>query len=204
MNNDIQSISDAYNKARHDAMQWFQCFNTLAELRNRLLRELDGRCFVQYDAEQVELIEEAAKQLSWQVGKANKKREELNADVERLKAVLFPPTISDEAIRELGERMAANPQSISTNIEGSAYLAHINKIDHENIAKDGCCGRVPDSSGYCYGVGSCPRFHEAESAVSFCNDYVKWTENAQEQSGLAAVAARLSDGPVISSEVSNV
>jgi len=113
---------------------------------------------------------------------------------------------TDEEYAAIGARMYADPSKITTNIEGSAYLSHCGKIDRENIAKHGCCGREPDREGYCFGVGMCPRHQEATQAVEFCNGYLKWLEQINElTNGLADDTARhCVSSPVIESELSHV
>jgi hypothetical protein len=204
MNNEVQQLKDTYNNARHSATKWTSCFGALASVRSQLNKEVSGAYADHYDAEQTEVLQSALKRLNSLAGYANKKREEANAEADAASNALFPPTIEDAELLDLGARMSANPQAISTNIEGSAYLAHQNKLKHEVVNRDGCCGGNPDSDGFCYGFGMCPRHKETKSAVTFCTNYVNWLDESNEQAGLADVAARLSDGFVISSEATNV
>lgn len=205
MNNDIQNIKDAYAKARHDHSQWTGCFGALADLRTKLNKELDGRCIFHYDPEQVEVLEAAAKALSPIIGRASRNRAEAESEMERMRALLFSEPPSDKEFYEIGERMAADPKAITTNIEGSAYLAHTFRETCDKVKRDGCCGGEPNSEGRCFDyAGICPNHSEATKATAFCEGYLKWLDDVQEQAGLAAVAARLGVSGSVISECSNV
>lgn len=203
---DKQAASDAHAKARHDSFQWFEAFESLATARNSLMRIYGDRSIMRWDAEPLALLQDAANQLSKFVSIAKKKRDEANAEIERAKAILWPPTkeLSDAEFAELGERMAADPSKIISNTDGAAYRSHLSKEASKRVETHGCCGGKCEADGYCPDYyGKCPRHAEATSATAFCEGYLKWLDDVQEQSGLAAVAARLSD-PVFPSEVSNV
>ena len=122
-------------------------------------------------------------------------------DSEKLIATRLPPAqcYTDEKWTELGQQMAANPQAITTNIEGKAYLDYTN--DQRRLLRDryGCCGEEASDDGYCFGLGLCTRHHEIQSCVTFVAGFLAWIDQLSEQAGLAAVASRLSDSSPLSS-----
>lgn len=85
-----------------------------------------------------------------------------------------------------------------TNIEMSDFLRARHEARMERVERDGCCGdeSEPFSDGVCFGIGMCPRLVQTDQCVRFAQDVVAWASQVNEDSALAAVAARLSDVPV--------
>ena len=204
-----QELGDAHHAAQQAAHYWYQAFESLAYARDSIRKACGDRCFVKHHGETLEFLNQAASSLSRFVSEAMKRRDEANAELNRVHAILLPKPdctpLTDQEFADLGERMAANPKAITSNTEGAAFIAHLDKIRVEKIDREGCCGEKPSADGYCFGFGKCPRFEEIERCERFVSDYLAWLEQINEQSGLAAVAARLCvESPVIESELSNV
>lgn len=85
-----------------------------------------------------------------------------------------------------------------TNIEMFEFLQARRAEKRERIERDGCCGDVGAlfSDGVCFGFGPCPRLVQTDQCVRFATDVVTWANQVNEESALAAVAARLGDVPV--------
>lgn len=193
-------LLNANHKARHDSSQWFHCFETLADARDRIRKQTGDKTFAHFDEAQLELLREAASQLSRYVSIANEHRSSANAEFERTQAILWPKQpardLSDAAMVALGERMAADPSQITSNLEGQAYIKHCHNETCDKVAKDGCCGGKPSSDGHCFDyAGPCPRVQQIDQCTKFATDFVKWVDSEHEQAGLAAVDARLNSPP---------
>lgn len=201
------ALINAHHTARHQEHRWYQCFESLLSARNSILHAAGDKAFVQHDGEQLELLKDAATDLGRFVGIARKNRDAANAEMARIDEQLGEPkavALTDVEFAELGMAMAANPTAISTNIEGSAFIAECDRQKREAIAIDGCCGGTPMADGYCYGIGKCPRHFEAEACVGFVNRYIGWLDHIEDETALAAVAARLSTGSVTQGEMIDV
>lgn len=210
MNNEIQNrqqLTEIHHQSRHDAFQWFECFETLASARKIVSRAMGDRNVIKHDEQQLALLKDAEQKLNMFAAIAMRNRNAAKTEFDRVDAILFPkkPDTTDEQITEIGERMAADPTKITSNIEGIAYLSHCNRVKREAIERDGCCGGKPMSDGICFGIGQCPRHQEANAAVTFCNGYLNWLDEINELTGLAGDTARQDVSSSVSeSEVSHV
>lgn len=149
-----------------------------------------------YSPAQEDLIESMAKAISAGVAQAINNRDADEIEHERMKTIL------SEMERPESERRRNDPGS---NSSGVAILHAAHSAKSELIDRHGCCGGEPMSDGVCFGVGMCPRSVEITTCETFSKGVVKWAEEVNEQSALAAIAARLSvPSPVIDSEGSNV
>lgn len=190
------------------ASRWAMVASTLIRKRDELrwLTQAGEDCGVYNTPEQRALYDRAANALGPFIAEAMRNKREIDQQIEakRPKAPEYI-SLTDAEFAELGAAMAANPTEITSNIDGLAFLHERDRQKREAIARDGCCGGEATADGVCYGIGKCPRHFEAQSAVNFVTGYLQWLDDLQEQSGLAAVAARLSvPCSLIDSEVSNV
>jgi hypothetical protein len=149
------------------AKQWSSIAGEFIEARRSV------RAARPYTPEQEELIESMASALGAGIAKAMQHRDTNRNDADAVRDKLA------EMEQPESERRRANPDS---NSSGMAIIDASHQAKCERIDKDGCC----------FGYGKCPKVSEVESAVKFTTGYIQWVDNAQEQSGLAAVAARLS------------
>jgi hypothetical protein len=149
-----------------------------------------------YSPEQAELIESMKSALGAGIAKAMQAKED-NERRHDEAAVLLA-----EMERPESEQRRNDPNS---NTSRMAILHAANEERNEKIEKDGCCGEEPMSDGVCFGYGMCPRTVEIKTCETFSKGVIQWAEEVNEQSALAAIAARLSvPSPVIDSEGSNV
>jgi hypothetical protein len=114
-----------------------------------------------------------------------------------MKKTIHPP---DELIA-LGRKMARNPSAVATNIEGYALRAYHTDEAYRQIALTGCCGGKADCDGHCWAIGfRCPLLDEVGRLERFARGFLQWLDDLEDESALAAIAARLS----VSSSVSEL
>lgn len=133
------------------------------------------------DEEDAETLRQAANMLYPFVKRVKDRREQHDAN-------------RAEARRQIDEASQPPPPAL-TNVQMHDELNAVADAKRERIACDGCCGGKPMSDGVCFGIGMCPQVVQANQCVKFCNSVVEFAEQVNQESGLAAVAARLSEAP---------
>jgi hypothetical protein len=108
--------------------------------------------------------------------------------------------LTEAELIALGRELAKNPSAVTGNIEGLALITYRDSEKRKKIARDGCCGEGASADGYCWGIGLCPRFVEAGRLERFARGFLEWLDELEDESALAAIAARLS----VSSPVSEL
>lgn len=184
------SVSDAQNvvnAATWDATaaRWGFVAKTLIEYRDGLRYLASDDCGRLDSPEQRACYERAAKSLGPAISEAVKNRQAFRDSQQ-------PPPLPP---------YEPHPDNMTELV---AELDRSKDARRARRDREGCCGEKPTADGYCFGIGKCPRFEEAQRCASFLQSYFDWLDQIDNESALAAAVARLCVSSPLTSEVSNV
>lgn len=186
-------------------LRWGTVAQTLIRHRDELLwlalpSDDNG---VRDNQEQKDCYHRAARALGPAIAEAVKHRQSVE---ESFAAPKPPPVepISERDFHELGRQAQGKSIQDMGNLEALACVNYANDELRKKRDREGCCGGEPMADGVCYGIGLCPRVAEAARAEAFIHGFMEWLDQIQDESALAAVAARLSVAPSLEIGVDNV